>query len=110
MLFRSASFTVSFVGTRRNADAAGTPIDLAALTPDERTALGRERRRWSERIGETFATVEGPVGEYALRGDELYVRAVVTSSRACADPAWEGQRRQAWTQPVGWSLPSAVAR
>lgn len=105
-----ATFTVAFVGTRRGTDAAGTPIDVSGLTDEERGALGRERRRYSERIGETFATVDGPVAEYVLGGDELYVRAVVTSSRTCADPAWEGQRRQAWTQPVGWTLPSAAAR
>lgn len=98
-----ARFTVRFVGTLRGTDAAGTPIDTAALPEDRRKKLGRERTRFSERIGDTLATVEGPVAEYALTGEELYVRAVVTSSRDVEDPSWQGQKRQAWTQPVGWT-------
>lgn len=99
-----ATFTVRFVGTRRGTDPLGTPIDLEALPEARRTALGRERRRFAEAIGTTLAEAAGPVAEYVLRGDELYVRAVITSSRDCADPVWPGQKRQAWTQPVGWSL------
>jgi hypothetical protein len=69
------SYTMSFVGTRRS-------------TP--------------ENPGEVFAVVEGGEGIYRLTGDELYVRAVVTSSRAHPNPSYEDQREQAWTQPVGW--------
>jgi hypothetical protein len=39
---------------------------------------------------------------YTLRGDELYVRAVVTSSAAPAVPSEEYGFQRAWTQPVGW--------
>ena len=99
-----AGCTIRFVGTRRGTDALGTPIDVEALPEARRKAIGRERRRFAAEIGTTFAEAPGPVAEYALRGDELYVRAVVTSSRDCADPVWPGQKRQAWTQPVGWSL------
>lgn len=99
-----ATFAIRFVGTRRGADPLGTPIDLDALPEARRKALGRERRRFAEEIGTTLAEGPGPVAEYVLRGDELYVRAVITSSRDCADPVWPGQKRQAWTQPVGWSL------
>lgn len=107
-----ATFTTRFIGTLRGVDAAGTPIETgsADVTDERREAPGRQRRRFSERIGEVLATVEGPVAEYVLGADVLYVRAVVTSSRAPADPSWEGQKRQAWTQPVGWSLRSPAAR
>lgn len=57
---------------------------------------------FEERIGVTVHSVDGDSSSYALRGDELYVRAVVTSSLPHADPSYEGQHRQAWTQPVGW--------
>ena len=100
-----ATFTIRFVGTLRGVDATGTPIDLEALPEERRRQFGRERRRWSERIGEVLALREGPAAEYSFTGDELYVRAVVISSRAPVDPSWEGQRQQAWTQPVGWQLP-----
>jgi hypothetical protein len=104
-----ATFTIDFIGTLADVDAAGRPIDTGSLSAAERTALGRNRFRYSERIGEVLATSAGPVAEYTLTGRELYVRAVVTSSAAPVDPAWEGQRQQAWTQPVGWESRVAPA-
>jgi hypothetical protein len=53
-------------------------------------------------IGQVLSTVSGLQPVYQLTGKELYVRAVVTSSVSHADPSFEGQRKQAWTQPVGW--------
>jgi hypothetical protein len=55
-------------------------------------------------IGRVVATVAGLNPSYQMRGNELYVRAVVTSSLAPEDPSFDGQRRQAWSQPVGWSV------
>lgn len=60
------------------------------------------RRATPEESGEVFATVSGSEASYQLESDELYVRAVVTSSVAHPNPSYEGQREQAWTQPVGW--------
>ena len=54
-------------------------------------------------IGRVLKTVTGTEAEYQLQGDELYVRAVITASAPAADPSFEGQKKQAWTQPVGWS-------
>jgi hypothetical protein len=55
-----------------------------------------------EKPGEILATVSGLEATYKLKGDELYVRAVVTSSRAHPNPSFKGQMEQAWVQPVGW--------
>ena len=55
-----------------------------------------------DRIGKTMAKMEGLSPSYTLRGTELYIRAVVTSDKPHVDPSFEGQRQQAWTQPVGW--------
>ena len=52
--------------------------------------------------GEVLATVDGTAATYKLDGSELYVRALITSSAAHHDPSFENQKRQAWTQPVGW--------
>jgi len=60
------------------------------------------RRSTPNLTGEVFKTVSGSLAEYQLTGDELYVRAVVTSSRAHPNPSFKGQREQAWGQPVGW--------
>lgn len=60
------------------------------------------RKSSPENAGEIFATVSGVDASYQIKGDELYVRAVVTSSRAHPNPSYKEQREQAWTQPVGW--------
>ncbi len=52
--------------------------------------------------GVIFATVPGNQPRYRMQGDELYVRATVTSSKAHPNPSFEGQREQAWIQPAGW--------
>ena len=52
--------------------------------------------------GEVLATVEGLEPAYTLTGNELYVRAVVSSSKAHWNPSFKDQVEQAWTQPVGW--------
>jgi hypothetical protein len=53
-------------------------------------------------IGQTVARSQELTAEYTLIGKELYVRAVITSSLAHADPSFADQKQQAWTQPVGW--------
>lgn len=84
-------------------------------TTSRRRAAGRERPdaadlarhlRYSERIGETLASVAGTLGQYRLTGRERYVQALVTSNQAPERPVWKEQRRQAWTRPVGWKLPA----
>ncbi len=60
------------------------------------------RKKTPEKIGEVLASVAGLEPSYDLQGDELYVRAVVTSSQAHPNPSFQDQHEQAWTQPVGW--------
>jgi hypothetical protein len=64
-------YTTEFVGTRRGGGA-----------------------------GEVLATVRGPLATYRLRGDELYVRARVTSSRLKPNGYAPGERERAWTEPT----------
>lgn len=92
--------TTRFIGTRRGVSLAGRPrLDAAGnvleTTLDYRSDTGPQ-------IGEVLAEVAGPRPSYRMRGDELYVRAVVTSSRAPEVPTTEAEFQQAWTQPVGW--------
>jgi hypothetical protein len=60
------------------------------------------RRVYSQDVGKTFATIEGTEIKYTLTGQELYVRAVITSSLPHSNPSFDGQKQMAWTQPVGW--------
>lgn len=91
-----ATFTTAFVGTPAGVHLASAP----ATTADGKPAPAAER--YSADVGKTFVTVEGLRPRYRLTGGELYVRAVVTSSKAPDRPSFDGQRKQAWTQPVGW--------
>jgi len=45
-------------------------------------------------------SVEGSEASYAFDGTELYVRAVVTSSRLHPNPSQPGEFERAWVQPV----------
>lgn len=75
-----ARFTTRFVGTPAGASGASN----------------------LQEVGVVLATVEGLNPTYRLTGKELYVRAVVTSDKPPVNPSFEGQLKQAWTQPVGW--------
>ena len=50
-------------------------------------------KRYSEDVGRVLATVEGTDPHYRLNGNELYVRAVVTSSEPPENPSFPDQRR-----------------
>lgn len=91
-----ACFTTRFVGTRKGYDPTRKPVT---------DAEGRKlpvTERYSDDVGAVLATVEGPVASYHLTGDELYVRAVVTSDQPPENPSFPNQRAEAWTQPIGW--------
>ncbi|MHC5004306.1 MAG: hypothetical protein ACYTJ0_14420 [Planctomycetota bacterium] len=53
-----------------------------------------------ESVGQTLATSTSLQPRYEMRGDELYVRARITSSRPHPRPFAEGDRETAWVQPV----------
>lgn len=90
------TYRIAFVGTREGYDETATPV-----VGEDGKALAATWR-YSDDVGAVFASVEGPRAAYRLRGDELYVRAIVTSSAVPANPSFAGQKQQAWTQPVGW--------
>lgn len=69
------TYTTRFHGTRRTAEGLGP-------------------------IGDVLAEVTGPRAIYRFLGDELFVRAQVTSSRAHPNPFAEGDMETAWLQPV----------
>ena len=75
------TYTTQFVGTRKGEGAvAGEEFEII------RSAVSSKELR----------------SVYRLRGDELYVRAVVTSSKDPPNPSFADQKEQAWTQPVRW--------
>jgi hypothetical protein len=94
------TFVTRFIGSRRGVNLEGKPRrdaqgQLLETTLDYRSASGPQ-------MGELFAEVSGTTATYKMRGDELYVRAVVTSSARTEVPSSEFAFQRAWTQPVGW--------
>jgi hypothetical protein len=99
-----ATYKTEFIGTLRGFDDKSEPTVGADGKPpvDKAGKPLRVSRKYSGDIGQVLAKVEGLSAKYTLTGKELYVRAVVTSSKPPADPSFAGQKQQAWTQPVGW--------
>ena len=89
---RGVTYLIQFVGTRFGYDARSEPVLDGDGTP--------LTRRYGREVGIVLAEVRGPSGEYAMRGDELYVRARVISSKAKANPSFPGEVEMAWTQPT----------
>ena len=89
-----ATYTIDFLGTRKNFD----PKSESVKDKD-----GKElpvTRKYSDTIGATLKSVQGTSAKYEFTGDELYVRARITSSRQHPNPSTVGESERAWTQPV----------
>jgi hypothetical protein len=97
------TYKTAFVGTPIKHDLSSTPVTDKNGKPVHATG------RYKDEIGKTFATVDGTKPTYTLTGEELYVRAVVTSTKPHPRPVINGQTEQAWTQPVGWRVKPAPA-
>jgi len=88
------TYTTRFVGTRRGYDPDSRPV-----TDAEGKEI-RTTRRYSRDVGATLAEVEGTTARYTLKGDEIYVRAKVISSRQNENSHVPGECEFAWVQPV----------
>jgi len=91
-----ATYVTQFIGTPGDYDAASKPRTDKEGKPIQAT------RKYSGDVGRVFLETESLTPSYTLTGKELYVRAVVTASKPHPIPSYRGQRKQAWTQPVGW--------
>jgi len=96
-------YVTQFIGTRKGYDSTGEPVRSKSGTPL------RVTHKYSDEIGETLAMVQGPKATYKLRGDEIYVRAKVISSKSRfpADLTEDKRKKlfmeefeSAWCQPV----------
>lgn len=93
---KGVTYRTEFHGTLRNYDRAVREVPAPAK---DTNAI---RLEYTDDVGKVLATSESLTPEYELTGDELYVRATITSTKPHTNPVWEGQTQQAWTQPVGW--------
>jgi hypothetical protein len=88
-------YLIEFIGTRRGADLGG--VSPAAAPAD---SPGRQTQRYGDDVGAVLESVKGVRARYDVKGDEIYVRARVTSSRLHPNPFAAGDREMAWTQPL----------
>jgi len=87
-------YTIQFIGTPKRYDKSSEPV---------MNAEGKSlpvTRTYSKDIGTVLAQVKGTRADYTFKGDEIYVRAKVTSSRPDADSHIPGEFEAAWVQPV----------
>jgi hypothetical protein len=89
------SYVTRFIGTRKNHPTASEVVPPAP--GNERTL---PHRRYSPEIGAVLAEVKGTSANFTLRGDELYVRAKVISSKRKINGSVDGEYEIAWTQPL----------
>jgi hypothetical protein len=91
-------YTIEFRGTPKNYDRAVKEVPAPA---DDNYPV---RLKHSEEVGKLLASSESTEASYQMTGDELYVRAIITTDKVMKNPATPGQLQKAWTQPVGWKL------
>jgi hypothetical protein len=70
------------------------------------TPISYDRRNEPVKDKDGKEIVATSTASYKLTGKELYVRALVTSTKPHPNPSYDKQTEQAWTQPVGWSVPA----
>ena len=92
------TYTTQFIGTRRGYDPTSQLIPAPADEKAPRKTL--PHRRYSKDVGAVLAEAKGPKASYTLKGDELYVRAKIVSSKVKTNPGVTGEVECAWTQPV----------
>ncbi len=91
------TYTVQFIGTRRDYDPTSQLLLPPENTPARKTL---PHRRYSKEVGAVLAETKGTKASYTLKGDELYVRARIVSTKAKPNASVAGEVECAWTQPL----------
>ena len=85
---KGVTYKTWFVGTRNNFKNSKDVAKRNSLDP---SAAG---------IGEILGQTDSIEPKYNFKGDELYVRAHVVSSKKKSNPYSSGENEQAWLQPI----------
>ena len=85
---KGVTYKTWFVGTRNNFKNSKDVAKRNSLNP---SAAG---------IGEILGQTDSIEPKYNFKGDELYVRAHVVSSKKKSNPYSSGEQEQAWLQPI----------
>jgi hypothetical protein len=90
------TYRTQFIGTRKGTSTASELIPPPADQP-QRTL---PHRRYSKEVGAVLSEVQGAAPSYTLRGDEIYVRAKIISSKPKVNGSVAGEFETAWIQPL----------
>ena len=85
---KGVTYKTWFIGTRNNFKNSKDVAKRNSLDP---SAAG---------IGEILGQTDSIKPKYNFKGDELYVRAHVVSSKKKSNPYSSGEQEQAWLQPI----------
>ena len=88
------TYTTEFIGTRRGYDDTSEPV------LDKNGKPMRVTRRYSADIGAVLAKTTDLQSSYTLKGDEIYVRARITSNKPKPNASSAGEFERAWLQPL----------
>jgi len=91
---QDVTYTIEFLGTRKGYDRGHQPV------VDGQGKAISATHVYSPQLGQVLKTVTGHSARYDFEGDELYVRARITSSRLHPNPSEPGEFERAWAQPV----------
>jgi len=88
------TYTIEFIGTKKGFDDTSTPAS------DDPEDADKVTRRYSADVGKVLKSVSGTSATYEFTGDEIYVRALITSSKLHPNPGEKDELERAWVQPV----------
>lgn len=97
------TYTTQFIGTRKGFDASSELMPAPADETQPRRTL--PHRRYSKDVGALLAEVKGTSARYTMKGDEIYVRAKIVSSKPKVNGSVADEVETAWTQPVVVAAP-----
>jgi hypothetical protein len=89
------TYVTRFIGTRR-----GYNPQSETLRSNQGNLKTLPHRRYSKDIGAVLSEVKGTSPAYTLKGDEIYVRAKIVSSKPKVNGSVAGEYETSWVQPL----------
>jgi len=91
---KDVTYKIEFIGTKKGYNPVGKPV-VGNKGQEIPTTL-----QYDDAIGAVLKTATDNKATYNFTGDELYVRAVITSSKQHPNPSEVGEFQRAWSQPA----------
>jgi hypothetical protein len=92
------TYRTQFIGTRKGYMKGSREMLQPASEKEPRRTL--PHRKYTPEVGAVLSEVAGTNASYTFRGDEIYVRAKIISSKLKNNGSVAGEYETAWTQPL----------